>query len=668
MTRSPGSALPRLLAAAFLALAAACGGPARTPTAPAPEPEPAGAEQLGDAPEIEAEAKPAEVAPGILGTASYDLPLVANRWVELELDFLVNQRREVIGRWLQRADHYDAWVQDVFAGYGLPRDLHHLAMVESGYVPTARSHAGAVGMWQFMSGTGRGMGLRIDATVDERMDPVRSTHAAARHLKELHRQFGGDWALAAAAYNAGTGRISRGLNRFGVRSFWDLATVGDLAGETRHYVPRLYAVTIIGRDRARFGYTAPAEGTRRFAYDSVQVDVETPLAELARIGGLPLDQLRALNPHLLQGVVPANYWVWTPDGTGAATQVAFQNSPYRREGGYGRYAVRRGDDLGKLAELSGIPVERIRELNPSADPARLRTGQRLVLPAPAARLLSARPAERVAARREDDAAGEEGDRPSRRGSARRTESSSASRESATASRRESARDGEDEDDKPAPRRASRNAAADREGDGDRREGRESRSTRASERTADAERPSASARRSAERGTREHTVEDGETLWAIARRFDVTVDAVKEANDLDDATIRPGQTLRIPRAPSSSPSSSTAAASSSRAASEPSSRTASRERRGEDEPKRAESPRRSESSSARAEGASRTASASRRAQEHVVKQGETLWSIARRYSSTVDSIRTANRLGEQQAIQPGQTLRIPAAASSSGGSR
>src|SRR5205085_59750 len=109
--------------------------------------------------------------------------------------------------------------------------------------------------------------------------------------------FRGDWALAAAAYNAGSGRISRGMTRFGASDFWDLAVRGDLAQETRHYVPRLFAVTIIARDPQRFGYTAPRGVARRFAYDSVRVDVPTPLAELARITSVTAADLADLNPH-----------------------------------------------------------------------------------------------------------------------------------------------------------------------------------------------------------------------------------------------------------------------------------------------------------------------------------------------------------------------------------
>ncbi|HEX5726652.1 MAG TPA: transglycosylase SLT domain-containing protein [Longimicrobiaceae bacterium] len=396
----PRTQLPAAVAALVLLLGA-CAPGARHPVAPVPLPVAAVAESE-PAPEVVSAPEPAaleKAAPtpepqGILGTATYDLPVTDNRWVEMELDFLVTQRHEVIARWLANAERFGAWVQDVFARHGLPRDLHHLAMVESGYSPHARSRAGAVGMWQFMRGTGRMMGLRVDTLVDERMDPVRATHAAARHLLQLHRQFGRDWALAAAAYNAGGGRIGRALGRTGARDFWELSVRGDLAQETRRYVPRLYAVTIIAKDPARFGFAAPQVPARPFAYDSVRVDLLTPLAVLARLGSVPLDLLAELNPHLLRQAAPAGYWVWVPAGEGAALQRAYVDSEFRRRGGHAFYTVRAGDDLATLAEVGAVPVEEIRELNLSRNLDRLSRGERLRLPADAARALAARPRSR----------------------------------------------------------------------------------------------------------------------------------------------------------------------------------------------------------------------------------------------------------------------------------
>ncbi|HEX6751343.1 MAG TPA: LysM peptidoglycan-binding domain-containing protein [Longimicrobium sp.] len=617
--------------ALLLAAAAACTPAPYRVAQPAPAPQPAAAEPEplpAPAPDSVGETFALDRAPvgtvgrELLGSASYDLPVEANQWVEMELSFLVNQRHDVVGRWLERSDRYAAFVQETFAAAGIPRDLHHLAMVESGYQPTARSHAGAVGMWQFMSGTGRGMGLRIDDQVDERMDPVRSTRAAARHLRQLWEDFGHDWALAAAAYNAGGGRISRGLRNYGSNNFWDLAVRGNLAQETRRYVPRLYAVTIIAKDPARFGYSRPAGLVQRFEYDSIQVDLPTPLPVLARTANLPVGQLADLNPHLYRGTVPAYYWLWVPKGIGAGLQQAYQASDFRRRGGFAWYTLRRGEDAEKIALASNLTVAELRELNLSVNVDQLGRGDRIRLYADAARALDGRPVERLASR-DDERRGD--------GDARASESST---------RRRTARRAEDGDETPTTRRISRPSSNDDEDASPRRTARrsddEETSSRRTRSSDDEETSTRSSRRrssgdeesrsrstsSGERLAVRHTVEDGETLYGIARRYDVTVAQLREANDLGaNAVLQPGQRLRIPRA-------------------------AARER---DENR---------------ETSTRRTSSSSRAREHVVKNGETLWSIARSYDTTVAAIRDANDMRADSVLQPGQKLRIPRTSSSS----
>jgi len=508
-------------------------------------------EQVGDAPELN-ESEVRNSAAGLLGDVAYDLPVEANSWVEAELRYLVDQRPGVISRWLERGDFYEPFIKTELANNGLPTDLYHLAMIESGFVPTARSRAGAVGLWQFMPATGRMEGLRVDDLVDERMDPVRSTAAAAKHLRSLHRRFGGDWALAAAAYNAGSGRISRGMQGFGANNFWDLAVWGDLADETKHYVPRLYAMTIIARDRPRFGFGQRDAARGGFAYDSVHVDIATPLAELAEIGGVSADDLVRLNPHLLQRITPAGgYWVWVPAGTGPSVYHAFQNSEFRRDGGFASYTVRRGDNLGRIAERSGLSAARVRELNPGTNWDRLAAGQRLRLPAGATRTLAALPPEPAAPKPETRVAA-------------------------------------------APAAKAKPAAA---------------------------RPAAkpAAARGASAST--HTVKAGETLWAIARTYDVSVEDLQSANGLTGNGIVAGRKLTLPQgAPARVAVNETAPVKSAPAKSAP-------------------------------------AKSAPKSSQHVVKAGETLWSIAREYGVTVDSIQSANRIGDN-VIVPGQTLTLP----------
>jgi membrane-bound lytic murein transglycosylase D len=529
MSKSLPAPLHAVALATALALGA-CVPAARSAPGPITAPAPAGEEELGSGPVIEVvEVRAAQR--DILGGVSYDLPVVANTWVEAELDFLVNERSAVIGRWLERGDYYEGYVKSVLSSYGLPTDLYHLAMIESGFVPAARSRAGAVGMWQFMPATGKQMGLRVDSIVDERMDPVRSTHAAAQHLRWLYRTHG-DWELAAAAYNAGTGRISRGLQAFGATNFWDLAQRGDLAEETRHYVPRLFAMTVIARDRERFGFSS-RPGLEGFAYDSIHVEYPTPLAELARMSDVPAERLARLNPHLLRGATPGDgYWVWTPAGTGERMQRAYLASEFRRQQGFGSYTVRSGDSLGRLAERSGVRAARIRELNPKVDFDRLKTGETLRLPYQATARLAAH---RAAPEPE------------------RMVASAAPAVKPSAARPAPAKAGP----APTPTTATHTVAAGESLWGiARRYGVEVSEVQRANRLA------GTTIRSGQKltipgGARvaavakappvvEYVVQSGDSLWSIARRHGSSVDAIQSVNELGERPIVPGQKLAIPQ--------------------------------------------------------------------------------------------------------------------------
>jgi membrane-bound lytic murein transglycosylase D len=469
------------------------------------------------------------VPAGILGPVNYDLPVEANTWVEAEMNFLLNQRRETMSHWMDRADFYQEFVESVMREQGVPTDLVHLGMIESGYIPTARSSAGAVGIWQFMPATSRDMDLRVDNTVDERMDPVRSTRAAARYLRTLYRLHG-DWALAAAAYNAGTGRISRSMERSRASNFWDLATRGDLAAETQHYVPRLYATTIIARDRVRFGFPPPRR-SGAFAFDSIHVDLSISLGELAEMTGVDGQSLSAMNPHLRRGMTPTGgYWVWVPEGSGERAQRAYVAAAASRER-LAAYTVRRGDSLYRIADRSGIPSAEIRRLNRSVDFDRLQAGAVISIPAhglqrltgvrlavsgggggssttsgsaPSAIALS------TVARTEGRSSGEARIHVVRRGD---TLSELAVQYGVTVARIQAANSLRGTVIQLGQRLTI---------------------------------PAAESARVVQ--SAEHTVVAGDTLWEIARRYGSTIQAIEEANSLGDGPIVPGQRLAVPVSP------------------------------------------------------------------------------------------------------------------------
>lgn len=235
------------------------------------------------------------------------------------------------------------------------------------------------------------MGLRIDWWVDERRDPVRSTAAAVRFLRGLRSQFGSLY-LAAAAYNGGPGRVARGLSRYdldgatGDDRFFALAEKGYLRRETREYVPQLIAAALIAKDPARYGmklYALPP-----FAYDSVRVGPQTPLAAVALAAGTSVNAIKDLNPHVLRGMTPPgkSFQVRIPHGTSVDFDSAFAALDESHRVAVKRVVVKKGESLTTIARRAGIRVKDLDPYNPGL--ARSRTkravpGMVLLVPTPA---------------------------------------------------------------------------------------------------------------------------------------------------------------------------------------------------------------------------------------------------------------------------------------------
>ena len=232
------------------------------------------------------------------------VPMDVNPKVERYLQFLMN-RPEHVQRLRQRADTYFPMIERILAEEGVPDEMKYLAMVESALNPVARSHAAAVGMWQFISATGRAYGLRAEREIDDRMDPEASTRAAARHLRDLYDRFG-SWHLALAGYNCNPAVIARGVRRFEERTgqtatFWDIDHV--IPRETRAYVPMYIATALILSNPEAYGFEPHEPGTP-YVFDRIPVAGGTRLADVAAIVGTDAAVIRALNPSLKQNRVP----------------------------------------------------------------------------------------------------------------------------------------------------------------------------------------------------------------------------------------------------------------------------------------------------------------------------------------------------------------------------
>ena len=292
---------------------------------------------------------------------------------------------------LERGARFEPMIRERLAAEGLPGDLFYLAMIESGWSSEAVSRAYAVGMWQFMRGTGRGYGLRVDTWVDERRDPVKATEAAARHLRDLRERFGSLY-LAAAAYNAGAGTVSRGLDRLepaeeieeaeqaGDAAFFRLAETKLLRHETRDYVPKLIAAAIIAKQPARYGIaTSPVQP---FAYDSLLVPDATGLDVVARLAGVGLGEITDLNPQYLRLATPpkTESVIRLPAGTGTSTSASYEQLPANERVQYLTHVLRKRERMTTVAATYRIPLADLRAANPKVG-STPRAGTRLVIPA-----------------------------------------------------------------------------------------------------------------------------------------------------------------------------------------------------------------------------------------------------------------------------------------------
>jgi membrane-bound lytic murein transglycosylase D len=322
------------------------------------------------------------------GASRLDTESFANhKRVQYYLDFFQGPARDRFGIWLGRLPRYEGMIREQLARYGVPDDFVYLAMIESGYSNTAVSRARAVGMWQFIAGTGRTYGLDHDVWVDERRDPFLATEAAARHLADLNETFG-SWYLAAAAYNAGAGRVTRGLRRLpagageaGDSSFFALSDRRYLRLETRDYVPKLIAAALIAKDPARYGFDSLPR-LEPLRYDEVLVTASTGLDVLARLADTTTAALIELNPHFVRGVTPPERTavVRVPLGTGATVARGWAALPPNERVTFLTHRVARGETLSGIAQRYGVSTTVLQAANPRAKARALRIGQELTVP------------------------------------------------------------------------------------------------------------------------------------------------------------------------------------------------------------------------------------------------------------------------------------------------
>ncbi len=471
------------------------------------------------------------------------------------------QNHHVFQKWLKRAEQYLPYIRKVFTDKGLPQDLVFLPFAESGFNPMAYSRSGAAGMWQFMPATGRMLGLESNWWIDERRDPYKSTRAAAEFLKKLYSQFD-DWYLVLAAYNAGDGHVSRAMRRSGESDYFDLAAARHLHNETCRYVPKFLATLKIVRNLEKLGFEplnwdAPAEP------DSVTVKPGTDLAGLADAVGLSWSRFKALNPAFRRSAAPPDkeYQIYLPDNKLAAAQRYISQAKHTASKGVHRYRIRSGDSWWQISRRFDIPLAELKKFNQASSDT-LQPGESVLIPG----------------------AGEGGLRSPEGspGSTYRVKSGDtlwgiAHKLGIKVSSLKKANPG------IAASRLSVGQSLRLPGQAKTRRIASSRSN--------------------------YKVRSGDTLWSIARRFDLSLSTLVQANGLSpDRPLKVGTKLYIP-----------------------------------------------DMSSAQQNQARQTAQKSR--VHYQVKKGDNVWSIAQKFGVSAQKVLKWNKLSARDVIRPGDTLTI-----------
>ena len=320
-----------------------------------------------------------------LGPTTSDIPLEDHEMVRKWIRFFQGVGAKYYRLWVARYWRYGPMMREILKGEGVPQDLVFLSMIESGFSPKAYSFAHAAGQWQFIRSTGSQMGLTINFWVDERRDPIKATHSAARYLRELYQQFG-DWRLAWAGYNGGPGRVSRAIRRHRSRRFFTLARGRTLRWETRNYVPKLMAAAIIGKDPARFGF-GDIDPLDPFEFDPLPLQDNLHLSALAHACGTTQEILADLNPQLRRPMTPPlnptdpPFVVRVPKGAQQRCLQGLESLSTQQRTRYRRHHVQPGDTLGAIAKRFSTTVAAIVTEN-NLPSQRASTGEDLIIPVP----------------------------------------------------------------------------------------------------------------------------------------------------------------------------------------------------------------------------------------------------------------------------------------------
>jgi membrane-bound lytic murein transglycosylase D len=317
------------------------------------------------------------------------MPVEATPRVYAWIQYFTGRGRMEFLRWMVRSESFRPLVVPVLEKEGLPQELFFLAMIESGFSNTAFSRSAASGTWQFMKPTAQHYGLQINHWVDERRDPVKSTIAAVRYLKDLHKQLR-DWYLAVAAYNAGPGKVMRAMQATKSRDYWTLSKSPYLLPETKNYVPKLLAALIIATHPENYGFDVAQDIRNTTPMTTITLEQPYSLADIAEKLQIPARVLQKWNPEIMRGITPPPrrqrplpYQLRLPKPLAeqfASIQSELQQLTVQD---VQMHRIQKGETLDHIARRYRISVKDLLHMNPDLQPQRLKPGRTIAVPVPA---------------------------------------------------------------------------------------------------------------------------------------------------------------------------------------------------------------------------------------------------------------------------------------------
>ncbi len=306
---------------------------------------------------------------------------IAKEAVDRQILHFSERLKISFAQWLSLSAKYLPLMRNILTENGLPEDLVFLPFIESGFNLNAYSPSHAAGPWQFMQATAKRYGLKINFWIDERRDPIKSTQAASRYIKDLYERFG-YWDLVIAAYNAGERRIIKAIRRTKSDNFWYIYNTRYIKRETRHHVPRFLAAREIATEPEDYGFNK-LDYFQPLEYDLVSVKTPADLSFIAKVLETSISNIKELNPELNRWCLPRNtkeYSLRIPPDTKDQFLYDYNNTPIKKRYKLDSYKVKKGDTPSEIAKKERIPLNVLYELNKIKNPKRIRAGSVLFLP------------------------------------------------------------------------------------------------------------------------------------------------------------------------------------------------------------------------------------------------------------------------------------------------